>query len=416
MAFSIYPEETTGIKWDTPEAPDESNIKWDTPGFDDSQAALSHSQMVFDSIFKTPLQNIAEGNAGAGLERSKGAAKEAFSQFASAGAQNAGPVGADMLAHAPAFKQNIDALNTNLQPTNVEQLKGKTDTQMAELALGTTAGKSLLKEIPTLGKFFADREAAKLTRLTVDALKPNLTKKELEEMVASGKGTIGRFGAPEIDFTKDKQFMKAVEASKGVIKGKSAVEDVNLVRDAIGREAEALKGQISALDHPYPIRELAARMSAAEEPISLRGTPFEKQIKPLKQAAVKLAEESGGKISGLLDARKAFDDLVEKTYPNLYDKENAPMRNAVVAIRDAMNQYIEENLPTGVGYRESLQKQRALYNAMENLLTKVHEEHGMTGIGRRLTRFAKDHPYISGAAAFGAAEAGYNKVKQLTGL
>ncbi len=47
-----------------------------------------------------------------------------------------------------------------------------------------------------------------MTRLTVDALKPNLTKKELEEMVASGKGTIGRFGAPEIDFTKDKQFMK----------------------------------------------------------------------------------------------------------------------------------------------------------------------------------------------------------------
>jgi hypothetical protein len=59
-----------------------------------------------------------------------GAAKGLGQTLETVGAQNAGPVGADMLAHAPAFKQNIEDAKAALHATNKTQQVGKA----AELA------------------------------------------------------------------------------------------------------------------------------------------------------------------------------------------------------------------------------------------------------------------------------------------
>lgn len=177
---------------------------------------------------------------------------------------------------------------------------------------------------------------------------------------------------------------------------KTFSEKLNATRDTVNAMAEKLKQDVaqSGRDIIYPFRELAAKMSAAEEPISLKGTPFEKQIVPIKQAALQIAQEEGGTISSLLEARKRFDQLVEKTYPNLWDKENAPMRGAISSIRNTMNNFIEDKLPAGNGFKENLRQQNLLYRAIDNLAPKTVKEIGTN----RVSRFARRHPVISGFA------------------
>lgn len=170
-------------------------------------------------------------------------------------------------------------------------------------------------------------------------------------------------------------------------------DKLNATRDAVYNLAENLKKQVaeSGQDRVYPFKELAAKMNAVEEPISLRGTPFEKQIGLVKKAALDIAKKKGGTISSLFDARKEFDQLVERTYPNLYDKENAPMRSAIRGVRDTMNQFIEDKLPAGSDFRNQLLTQSKLFTAIDSLAPKATKEIGSTS----LSRFAGRHPLIS---------------------
>ncbi len=72
------------------------------------------------------------------MQANIGIAKGAGSSLVKAGAQNAGPVGADMLAHAPAFAQNIQSASDALKPSNPEQQFGLNAEQMAEYFIPAT--------------------------------------------------------------------------------------------------------------------------------------------------------------------------------------------------------------------------------------------------------------------------------------
>lgn len=175
---------------------------------------------------------------------------------------------------------------------------------------------------------------------------------------------------------------------------KTFSDKVNATRNAVYSMADKLKNDVvkSGQDRIYPFKELAARISSAEEPISLKGTAFEKQIAPIKKAALKIAQEKGGNISSLFDARKEFDQLVNKTYPNLWDRESAPMRNAISSVRNTMNDFISENLPEGTKFKQRLLEQSKLFNAVDNLAPKAVDELGTT----RMQRYAGRHPVTSG--------------------
>lgn len=300
--------------------------------------------------------------------------------------------------------QQKEQIAQNLPQTNPLQSM-EAGAEIAAVMPGDTgaAGAATKAAEGKAGELMAASAEKKATQVAVKALTPKMTAGELETAAKAGKGVVPKVGAPGINSAKDSGFMKMVNTVKGLVKGKSAIEDINSVRGAISTEAEALKSKVvaSGKDIIYPFQELASKIDGAEEPISLKGTPFEKQIAPIKAAAIKIAQKNGGTISSLLDSRKEFDALVNKTYPNLFDKDNAPMRNAVTAVRDAMNDFIEENLPD-VAYKDSLETQRTMYNAIDNLATKVPDE-----IKQGAT-FAQRHPKTVGAAKWlgGGALAG----------
>lgn len=80
--------------------------------------------------FKTPLTRIASGKESENVDVAKGAVKQALNDFASAGAQEAGPVGADMKSRAGKF---FDPLKDVTTPKNAAQKEGAMNTTMAEI-------------------------------------------------------------------------------------------------------------------------------------------------------------------------------------------------------------------------------------------------------------------------------------------
>lgn len=250
----------------------------------------------------------------------------------------------------------------------------------------------------------AEKDAIKTA---IKALTPKLSSNEIENAAKGGQITRSFLGGSKIDMTKNMQFMRSVDAVKGIVKGKSAAEDINSVRSSLSNEAESLKTLVSQNDHPYTFKELESRLTNVEEPISLRGTPFEKQIGPIKQAAIDIAKKNGGSISGLLDARKEFDQLVEKTYPNLYNSDSAPIKNAITSIRKEINNFIDDNLPNEAGFKQSLDKQKLFYDAIDNLASKAPGEIRQGGIFKKVLK----NPFVQAGigAAGGTAVVGEGK-------
>ncbi len=253
--------------------------------------------------------------------------------------------------------------------------------------------------------------AAKTSKDALDVISPKLTKLETEKALAAGKGeTKGILGKTSI--APDQRLIDTAEAVKGIVKkGATGAENINNIKTALSQEAESLKSQIKAVDHPYSFKELSSNLSKVETPISIKGTAFEKQIGAVKKAAIDISKKNGGNISSLLDTRKEFDALVSKEYPNLYDKENAPMRNAITGIRNSMNDFIEKNLPEGNQYRDSLKKQSLYYDAIDNIAGKSTGEVGTSKVGRVL-KTIKDHP-VSSLIGAGVAD---KALKATTGL
>lgn len=115
-----------------------------------SQLALASSQRLIDQkqVFTSPLHNIATGQSQDNLESAKGAGKQALADFASAGAQNAGPIGQGMLDAAPGLKPAFEALKQVTQPTNMAQSQGAAQTTMAGMLAPMPTG---AKVSPFLG-------------------------------------------------------------------------------------------------------------------------------------------------------------------------------------------------------------------------------------------------------------------------
>ena len=232
-----------------------------------------------------------------------------------------------------------------------------------------------------------------------DIVSPKMTAKDTADALAQGRGQGGGLFS-KTKIAPDPMTIKTAEAVQGIVKkGVPASKNIANLRQSLTTEAENLKSQIQSVDHPYSFKELNAKLNGVETPISIKGTAFEKQIGAVKQAAMTIAKKEGGTVSSLLDARKGFDALVSKEYPNLYDSASAPMKNAITSIRNAMNDFIEQNLPDNMSFKDSLTKQSMYYRAIDNIAEKAVGDTKKTGIGKMLEK----HPILKEGLKYGTA-------------
>jgi hypothetical protein len=285
---------------------------------------------------------------------------------------------------------------------------------------GEQAVKAGLRLAEPLNKVIASKISSSIgQKAAADALEvvsPQLTKKETEAAIAAGRGQGGgMFSKTTIE--PNKRLLDVADASKGIVsKGISGAENVNNLRSAISSEAETLSQKVAKIKQPVSEKGVKTFLDAVEKPIEIASDATQsRKFDITKNALIKIIAKNEKTVGGLLKSRKEFDALVEKEFPTLHDRANAPFKNAITGMRNALNDAIESNLPDGFGYKESLRLQRLWYEAIDNISGKSTGEVGRTGLGAKATKFAKKHPVLTAGAAYAVGQKAVNTAKKITG-
>lgn len=249
----------------------------------------------------------------------------------------------------------------------------------------------------TMNDFVSGKSQPAVDKATLEIIKPQLSKIETEKALAQGRGKGGGlFSKTEI--LPDKRTIEVAKAMEGIVKkGETGAENISRVKNALTTEADTLQKKVSTIKQPVSVKGVTTWLDGVEKPIEIKSDDtLNRKFDITKNSLRKILTKNigdGGNVSTLLKSRKEFDSLVDREFPTLYDRENAPFRSAVKSMRDALNNAIEANLPDGFGYKESLKKQSLMYDAIDNIAGKSANETKQNGF----TRFIKKHPLISTA-------------------
>lgn len=323
--------------------------------------------------------------------------------------------------------------NTESLPSNLDVGLNVAGTAADVLTAGTygsatkgmKAGELALKE-PTIvtGAKIAGKEITN----TVDKVAQHIAEESAKKTVAKDAEKIAEQVAPKLNVAKTAEAIKSQGTTKTGIFRKiklvaspytqkvvdtiqkfvpdfkpkgNLTENIPVVKDAVYKMASDLKQKVveSGKDIIYPFQELEKKMNAIPRDISIKAEPtLSRYFELAKKAALDLAKETGGTVSGLFDARKAFDQVVEKEIPNLYDKAYSPLRTAITGIRNAMTDFTAQHLPSELGFKESLQHQSRLFSAIDNMAEKAAagaEKEVGTNVLDRTIALVKKHPLAS---------------------
>jgi len=270
----------------------------------------------------------------------------------------------------PELAKNIEAM-INLLTVGA----GKTVEQPLKSAAGevmTGAGKAIEKsglESINIAK----------NKFVQDLVGPIKTKAVKEAEVARTTETgIGPFKKSVITPTSA-EARAAEEVSKipNVKEGNTYQQNYNHISEANLAEAKKLEADIIANDFVIPKREVLSRMQAAKDTLSKSPVivgDAEKTADKLIAGASEIIARNEGKGSGLLKAKKEYDQWVLSQKPKAFDgaTENA-FTLANREIRNVFKDILDTNAPNAQ-VKTSLAKQSSLYEAMDNIAPKAAQE------------------------------------------
>ncbi len=252
------------------------------------------------------------------------------------------------------------------------------------------------------GKDLLEKRA---TNKIIQEVSPRLTPQVAEDATTKTSLLRGKTTIVPTDRTKE-----VADAVRGVVKGKSFSQDKELVKQALGQEADALTSKVEIANHPVPRRELYSAISKAERPVLISSdTTMNNAYNKVLNKASEIISKNSGDVKGSLQGRKEFDNFVSQQFPNLYESDTmTPMRTAIKGIRSTWNDFTASQLPNNIGFKNSLKKQNLMYEAIDNLsekaakgAPKIQGEIGTT----RIDRFAEKHPTMTKAAKYAGVSA-----------
>jgi len=175
---------------------------------------------------------------------------------------------------------------------------------------------------------------------------------------------------------------RAIAQEVGKVKGLSGSKTLqgnfNVIDNANKQLAKKLKSDIQKNDFVYPKRELLSELDSATT--RLAENPL--IVGDAEQTAGKLVAkfrqfitEQDGKGSGILQARKDFDNWVERQKgTNIFDPKNEnALSTAIREVRQTANDFLDRGAKD-VGVKESLARQSNLFRALDNIKPKAAKE------------------------------------------
>lgn len=361
-----------------------------------AQATLVSSQKVADNVFRSPLQAFAQGDPQANIERTKGAAKQGLADIMSAGAQNAGPVGAHMLAGAPKFAEAVQGFKDFTTPANMEQQKGANDTAIGEMLFTGSGAKGLLSDFPLVSKFLKNRNTSKALE-AVQSTAETMTKAERKAAIAEGRIEPTLTGGGTYKPSKTEQRTAELLAGKT---HRNPVKNVPVVQNEIatrGKEVETyLEKNPQKITNEEDFNAFAKKRADMEK----YSTPAEQRAydETINIFQKVLKGKGEYNTANYYKAIKEFEDNVTRNIPK--GKEALLVEGGSARLQAAkdVRSVVRDMIGSKHGeFKGKMYDLASLYDALDNVITKAE----------KVGSFAKRHPYISkGLQAVGIGAAG----------
>ena len=338
-------------------------------------ANLVKSGEALGQVFKskTPLKDIGEGfvqtgkDIGGAVARFGKQAVEDPSSVAKLGIED--PLLVPSLLYAPSR-----ALGTKTLGTKALDVATKPVKKVGELI----EKPALVSMERTKGKFLQE------------LVSPELTKNVKQDRVSRTTETgVGPFMRSVVAPTTDEVRMaREVAKIPEVKEGRSFQQNYNAIYNYNIKEAQRLENSVAANDFIIPRTEVAAKLNATRQTLEQSPTivgDAQTTANKLISGAVRILNENPGTGSGLLRARKEYDQWVLSQKPKAFDgaTENA-FTLANREVRNVLNDTLDKYAPS-VGVKDSLSNQAALYRALDNIEVKAAKEADTT-IGRVFDR------------------------------
>lgn len=265
---------------------------------------------------------------------------------------------------------------------------------------------ALVPEASNIATAIKGIKDTKKAQSILDLVSPRLTPSvAAEAKVSNPQGILGTIKEVAPQRVKD-----VAEAVSGIVKPtKTFTENKNLVQKALGTEAENLKTTLSAIKYDGSTLKDILKKSVKNIELPELIKTGDKTVKNQANAIInklqyfidKAVTDSGADLSQGLQARKLFDNYVQKEFPKAFD-DVANARNILIKnARTALNQTLD-TLAQNETVSKSLKLQNLMYEALDTIGEKVAKGELRTAgeIGtNKLTRFAKNNPIKTKAAA-----------------
>lgn len=352
---------------------------------DKAQSIISDVQRPADlkNAGASPLK-VAGAVAEAGLRTAGNVANAAFAPIVEA------PVVKPVLAALGSAISKIPGISFLVQKANdlaqkhpqiAKDLQSIVDIATVSGGGGATekgAGKILEKTGSALEESGQKAAVATKESFAKDLVSPIETKAVKLDQVSRTSEAGGFFKKDVVTPTSlESKAAKEVAQIPGVSQKATFQNNYNAIRDYNVAHAEQLEADLKKYDFAIPRDKVVQKLRAAQT--SLESSPTivgdaSKTADKLLTKAHDLVQSSDGSASGLLKVRKDYDAWVLSQKPKAFDgaTENA-FTIANKTIRDTLNKTLDESA-TNLGIKDSLQKQFALYHAMENIAPKAAEE------------------------------------------
>lgn len=253
------------------------------------------------------------------------------------------------------------------------------------------------------------------TRIALDVVKPKLTAKEAEKALAKGGVESRGVGVFKTFNVKDDgSLLRIARSVEDVVDNKKMpTENIEAIRAKIEMTAEQVGKELERNNSIFNTKQFATYLNEVkqESRVVFGGdAQLENAYNSVIDQMITLINKEGRKknVAGLWAARKEFDNIIERKFPNVFkrgaDTDNV-RANAILDIRRAVNDFVDEKLPEGSTYKNSLREMSDMYSAIDNvayksrnLVGKGTTEKLMTALRRNLLVYGA----TGGILTFGA--------------
>ncbi len=240
---------------------------------------------------------------------------------------------------------------------------------------------------------------SQLSKEALDIVAPKLNAAEKASAIAQGRlTTTGILKKATIAPSKyDKQVADSVTGT--VRKGLNDSTKISSINAKISSVADQVQKGVANTPGTFNDSELGKFLDKAkDESKVIFGTDktLENSYDAIKSQFMDLVHKYGNTLSGVLQARKDFDKLMEQKFPNVFTKDvgDNVRRNAIMDVRMAGNDFIASKLPEGSQFKDMLRQQSLMYEAKDRIAAKAIANVDTNALSR-VVNIVKSHPVIS---------------------